>query len=65
MLEHFLWHLIFRLARKEIVETDLLRMFYEHETVKRMVSLEEAPVPPPGYGLCTIPLLSCDHKLSV
>ncbi|KAJ7301207.1 hypothetical protein DFH08DRAFT_978987 [Mycena albidolilacea] len=51
MLERFLWHLIFRLARKEIVETDLLRMFYEHETVKRMVSLEEAPVPPPGYGL--------------
>ncbi|KAJ7787691.1 hypothetical protein B0H14DRAFT_2615939 [Mycena olivaceomarginata] len=51
VLERFLWHLIFRLARKEIVETDLLRMFYEHETVKRMVSLEEAPVPPPGYGL--------------
>ncbi|KAJ7815436.1 hypothetical protein B0H14DRAFT_3476199 [Mycena olivaceomarginata] len=43
VLERFLWHLIFRLARKEIVETDLLRMFYEHETVKRMVSLEEAP----------------------
>ncbi|KAJ7800741.1 hypothetical protein B0H14DRAFT_2615929 [Mycena olivaceomarginata] len=51
VLERFLWHLIFRLARKEIVETDLLRMFYEHETVKRMVSLEEAPVPPLGYGL--------------
>ncbi|KAJ7843613.1 hypothetical protein B0H14DRAFT_2585599 [Mycena olivaceomarginata] len=51
VLEHFLWHLIFRLARKEIVETDLLRMFYEHEIVKCMVSLEEAPVPPPGYGL--------------
>ncbi|KAJ7869764.1 hypothetical protein B0H14DRAFT_3440506 [Mycena olivaceomarginata] len=33
VLEHFLWHLIFRLARKEIVETDLLRMFYEHETL--------------------------------
>ncbi|KAJ7206723.1 hypothetical protein B0H12DRAFT_1080157 [Mycena haematopus] len=53
MLESILWRLLFRLARKEIIEAQLLHYFYEDAFVSQTLEAlnKGAPLPAAGHGL--------------
>ncbi|KAJ7789364.1 hypothetical protein B0H14DRAFT_3503054 [Mycena olivaceomarginata] len=51
LLERKLWALIFRLARREIDEVQLLQEFYQSDLAVQFLSPDDTPLPSPGYGL--------------